>query len=865
MESEGTVRGLAVRDTKKTYGSCRLIEGCGSRDEPVVIIDDSISSGKSLKAAVAALESEGYQVEGALCLVEFPWRGGTEWARALGYRVETLFSIWDDLKMPIPPYVPTWRRIAVQWETGISVPNDLDPTTAARWAARHIQCTGRVPLPPHRLDRPYRAGGGIYVSFRNAVSNERIGRDGFWHFNPLEADVCRDIVLATAKTMRSPRLANADLDRLKIGISMFGDLEPVSPSQLDYDRCGIVVRSRVYPTKVGGALPNTQVFTSEVEQYRHARAVNAQIPAAEPHELFRHTVEKYVEPGTQWLPFGAPDDRAWRRDLNLGRVLTERARRVIDAAVAGTIVEDAPLSDELVPAALNGVAVTLWRNGVRGCWITWDGSLDDCLKRAALGALKDPRFAASKEAKGPMAVSVSLLHDRESHGVITAANAARKIRRGRDTVAVRSGSLRGVLLSHVAVHHNLDKMTFAQWALRKARIEGNGDSAVWSTLQTSTWLLAGGNVRALDFGFPVREGAGDEVGNDQALRMLADYIARHRREDGLPAYCYHPVTGREVVEGTAGRVLHALTAMVAAAAVTGNEQLRRLGADALQVAVDGIRADDELRLELPRLRGGRMAEAQLLASVARTGIALESPKIRSLANGLSKMLQDDGSITPSRRLRPSFADHDFFPGVVLLALASYANASGDLSILDRMERQFKWYTRRFRLVHPWGMVGWHPQAWALLARLSGRSEYAAFAFEIVDWALQYQHLRSGAFLSDLDPEGMSFHTAFLAEGVGEAARLAAELGDDRRARQYAGSVRLAWRFMQELLIGPDDLYCMANPILAVGGIRGSRTTSWVRIDFVSHTLEMLLKLHDISLDNRSNHGASQSEGRVAFL
>ena len=40
----------------------------------------------------------------------------------------------------------------------------------------------------------------------------------------------------------------------------------IQPSGLDFSQFGIVVRSKAWPVKVGGALPNTQVFTSEREQ-----------------------------------------------------------------------------------------------------------------------------------------------------------------------------------------------------------------------------------------------------------------------------------------------------------------------------------------------------------------------------------------------------------------------------------------------------------------------------------------------------------------------------------------------------------------------------------------------------------------------
>ena len=71
-----------IREERKAHGSVRQIEGSGNRDLPVVVIDDSLSSGNSLRNAVAALEADGYCVEGSLSLVYFPGRGGAEWAQS---------------------------------------------------------------------------------------------------------------------------------------------------------------------------------------------------------------------------------------------------------------------------------------------------------------------------------------------------------------------------------------------------------------------------------------------------------------------------------------------------------------------------------------------------------------------------------------------------------------------------------------------------------------------------------------------------------------------------------------------------------------------------------------------------------------
>ena len=98
--------GLVVREARKVYGASRRIDGPADKSQPVVIVDDSLSSGTSLRQAIAALEEDGFEVEGAIALVNFPYRGGLEWASALGYRVDWIFDAWEDLSTQKPTFVP---------------------------------------------------------------------------------------------------------------------------------------------------------------------------------------------------------------------------------------------------------------------------------------------------------------------------------------------------------------------------------------------------------------------------------------------------------------------------------------------------------------------------------------------------------------------------------------------------------------------------------------------------------------------------------------------------------------------------------------------------------------------------------------
>src|ERR1044072_8393834 len=63
--------GLLVRKERKQHGSLKLIEGIIDPNEPVIIIDDSVSSGTCMTQTTERLEQAGLRVEGGICLVRF--------------------------------------------------------------------------------------------------------------------------------------------------------------------------------------------------------------------------------------------------------------------------------------------------------------------------------------------------------------------------------------------------------------------------------------------------------------------------------------------------------------------------------------------------------------------------------------------------------------------------------------------------------------------------------------------------------------------------------------------------------------------------------------------------------------------------
>ena len=62
------IKGFFVRKAIKTHGSQKKIEGC--LESPVVIIDDVMTKGESIMAAINAVTDQGVNVAGVICVID---------------------------------------------------------------------------------------------------------------------------------------------------------------------------------------------------------------------------------------------------------------------------------------------------------------------------------------------------------------------------------------------------------------------------------------------------------------------------------------------------------------------------------------------------------------------------------------------------------------------------------------------------------------------------------------------------------------------------------------------------------------------------------------------------------------------------
>lgn len=86
-------RGGFVREQRKPHGRRRIVEGPLDRDQPVVLLDDILNSGRSAGRALALLRSDGFTVAGMMTLFNFTWSSGRGRMEGEGLWVDSLLDL----------------------------------------------------------------------------------------------------------------------------------------------------------------------------------------------------------------------------------------------------------------------------------------------------------------------------------------------------------------------------------------------------------------------------------------------------------------------------------------------------------------------------------------------------------------------------------------------------------------------------------------------------------------------------------------------------------------------------------------------------------------------------------------------------
>jgi orotate phosphoribosyltransferase len=838
-------RGLLVRKERKQHGSLKLIEGEIDPSEPVIIIDDSVSSGTCMTEAVERLEAAGLRVEGGVCLVRFGWPNGFALMQQRGYHMEAVYDIWDDFIAHMddedkPLANPSKWFPEFEWHTD-AAPEHLHPAHLARVVVSEYLSSGKLLRPPQQLDQHYDSAGGAWVSIRSRKNiHKRHARGGFWHFpGETSRSAADDLVMAslsTAATLPRGEEGLSLLNESAIAVTFFNALEQCTPGQLDNDRYGIVVRSLERRERMGGALPRMPGIVNEWAQFQHARIKNAKLVSFEPYELFRHDVVKAIEPEATWQPTGvpAPEKLPWHKDPKVCGVLASRARDLVLVQLLGKSETTTPLAGDLLPKNVESLYVTIYISGrLRGCMGLAVRQLDDDLHKIVAAALDDQRFdPATPINADSVAVSISLLFNPLEIGYAPPEEVVNYYRHGDQTLMAYHGNRVGLLLPFVASFWNYDAVSFAQAVLEKAGITEPPYN--WCRFDSATWLATNDGVSATVGGFPVSHPTNNLIENHAKLHLR--YLLKHLRDDGTFYSAYQPFHNRLLEYVDVARLAHGAWVLARANNLIRADEVNNASGKVIETLLAKLIHDgDDVWIDDP---SSSVAELSFLL-LALCNLPDRS-HIEALANTLWRSIElPHGRITTHKNPDASSdAFQDYFPGQVLLALATAVEANATTIDEERLQRSFQYYRHRFRYKRHFGQVTWLLQAFCKWWQVTGETRFADMVFEIADWLLGFQQDKTGAFINDHQSNTPGYTTAVYLEGLAAALPLAK---GSNRYQTYCDACARGFEFLDQLTIQQRDRAILPNADFALGGLRQGLHFSEVRTDFVQHSLSAMLE------------------------
>jgi orotate phosphoribosyltransferase len=864
-------RGLLVRKERKQHGSLKLIEGVIDPNEPVILIDDSVSSGTCMTEATERLEAAGLRVEGGICLVRFGWHNGYALMQERGYHMEAVYDIWtdfiahmDDEEKPLAN--PSKWFPAFGWSTE-KAPERLHPAELARVVVSEYLSSKKLLRPPDSLDKKYDSSGGAWVSIRSKESvYKRHARGGFWHFpGEISRSAADDVVMASLSTAAGLPAGEEGLkivEESAFAVTFFSALELCTPGQLDNDRYGIVVRSLERRERMGGALPRMPGIVGEWRQFQHARIKNGKLISFEPYELFRHEVLKVVEPGAKWQPTGvpAPEDVPWHKDKKICGPIVERARDLVLAQLLGRAETTSPLANDLLPQSVESIYLTIYIDGhLRGCMGQRLRSLDDDLKKIVPPALQDERFTErSAISADAVAVTVSFLFEPLVIGQAPPEEVVNYYRHGEQTLMVWQGEKVGLLLPFVASFWNLDAVSFAKSVIQKAGLTEppynwcRYDAATWFAGSDGTWPTIGG------FTVPRHDLPPIDELIERHGKLHLGYLLKHLREDGSFFSGYQPFQNRLFEAVDVARKAHGAWVLARAYKAFGGDEVK----NAADRVIDSLVREGEERGQAPLpdlfkptdLVYPTVAESSFLL-LALSNLADNDPR-RELMKDLAAKLWESIQLPYGRISTHNNPDdpspevfQDYFPGQALLALAVACEQNVTPIYEERLRRSFQYYRHRFRYKRHFGQVTWLLQAFSKWYQVTRDDDFASLVFEIADWLLGYQQDKTGAFINDHQSDTPGYTTAVYLEGIAAALNIA----DKTRYDVYLDSLTRGFGFLDRLIIQQRDAAILPNIDYALGGLRQGIHYSEIRTDFVQHSLSAISYLR-FNLTEPAFHG-----------
>jgi hypothetical protein len=341
--------------------------------------------------------------------------------------------------------------------------------------------------------------------------------------------------------------------------------------------------------------------------------------------------------------------------------------------------------------------------------------------------------------------------------------------------------------------------------------------------------------------------------DDRTLRdrvsLGAHYLARVTGRDGKMVYLYDVARDREV-EDDYSEIRHAgaTDALFAAYRELHDEDLREAGIRALDWLDGRLKDIDTERAYLPddenamgTIGGTGLVLIAFASHASATGDKERLPRMKKLAEFLVRQVDSQGKFRP---FGGEGRDVLYYPGEAMLGLLRLYEIDPDRRWLDAAIRVARW-----RIQTPYvGKRDWYRDYWFLLVlaelhRHTGEATWADHAASMTDAGIKEQDEEEADFAAsngayDDTPRPNPTSTYF--ESLAATAASARKTG--RPDAPILDHARRAATFVVWQQLDEETSYRARNPERAIGGVPGNPWGTYVRIDDVQHAIRAMLSL-----------------------
>jgi hypothetical protein len=236
-------------------------------------------------------------------------------------------------------------------------------------------------------------------------------------------------------------------------------------------------------------------------------------------------------------------------------------------------------------------------------------------------------------------------------------------------------------------------------------------------------------------------------------------------------------------------------------------------------------------------------------------------KSEQLCNYLRKQQLSDGSLNCAETSEASWSDAqdpegiNVYPGLALYGLMCSQQRRPAAWKTDVVRNALAYYKAWWRKHKSMTFVPWQTAAYTEAFLLTKEQAFADFVFEMNDWIclLQYQGFDdpkqvywSGGFKSWADGKAVelapSVESAYYAEGLAQACRVARQTADLNRHKTYLAALERSLLFLTTLQYTEANTQHFADwyRLILQGGFHASHQDGNLRIDYTQHATSALV-------------------------